>query len=74
MGALTQVAQIALTKALQQDKAANATVLKYLGVVHAFWIGWIFFGEGLSLQSAIGVAIVLLGIILFGWRKKLKTT
>lgn len=74
LGALTQVAQIALTKALQQDKAANATVLKYLGVVHAFWIGWIFFGEGLSLQSAIGVSIVLLGIILFGWRKKLKTT
>lgn len=74
LGVLTQIAQISLTKALQQDKAANATVLKYLGVVHAFLIGWFFFGEGLNLQSAIGVAIILFGIVLFGWRKKVPQT
>ena len=74
LGILTQIAQIALTKALQQDKAANAAILKYLGVVHAFLIGWFFFGEGLNLQSALGVLVVLLGIILFGWSKKRRQT
>lgn len=72
LGSLTQVAQITLTKALQTDKAANAAVLKYLGVIHAFLIGWFYFGEELVIESVIGVLVVLLGIVLFGWKKKLK--
>lgn len=74
LGVLTQIAQITLTKALQFDKAANATVLKYLGVIHAFLIGWFFFGEGISLLSALGVITVLLGIVLFGWKQKVNKT
>lgn len=72
LGALTQVAQITLTKALQFDKAANATILKYLGVVHAFVIGWFFFGERITWQSGLGVVIVLFGIVMFGIKKKVK--
>lgn len=74
LGVFTQVAQITLTKALQGDKAANATVLKYLGVVHAFFIGWFFFGESLTILSALGTGVVLTGIILFGWKGVKKTT
>lgn len=72
LGALTQIAQITLTKALQFDKAANATILKYLGVIHAFVIGWFFFGESITWQSGLGVAIVLFGIVMFGLKKKVK--
>lgn len=74
LGGLTQIAQITLTKALQYDKAANATILKYLGVIHAFLIGWFFFGESIKLISALGVLVVLFGIVLFGWRKKVRQT
>jgi drug/metabolite transporter (DMT)-like permease len=72
LGGFTQIAQIALTKALQSDTAANAVILKYLGVIHAFFIGWFFFDEKITIISAIGVIIVLLGIILFGWKRKPK--
>ncbi len=72
LGVLTQVAQIALTKALHSDKAANAAVLKYLGVIHAFFIGWFYFDEKLVLKSVVGVLVVLTGIVLFGWKKKVK--
>lgn len=65
LGGLTQLAQITLTKALQNDRAANATVLKYLGVVHAFLIGWLYFGEIVSWLSIVGTLIVLVGIVLF---------
>ena len=72
LGTLTQVAQIALTKALQSDKAANVSVLKYLGVVHAFIIGWLFFGEQISILSGIGTLVVLMGVVLFSWKRQLK--
>ena len=72
LGGFTQIAQIALTKALQGDKAANAMVLKYLGVIHAFFIGWFFFDEGITAISAFGVLIVLLGIVLFSWKTQQK--
>lgn len=72
LGGFTQIAQIALTKALQTDTAANAVVLKYLGVIHAFFIGWFFFDENITMISTIGVIIVLLGIILFSWKRKQK--
>tara|TARA_B100001540_G_C15718762_1_gene602014 strand:- start:606 stop:1232 length:627 start_codon:yes stop_codon:yes gene_type:complete len=72
LGGFTQIAQIALTKALQGDKAANAMVLKYLGVIHAFFIGWFFFDEGITAISAFGVLIILLGIVLFSWKTQQK--
>ncbi len=72
LGSFTQIAQIALTKALQGDTAANAIVLKYLGVIHAFFIGWFFFSETITLLSTAGIIIVLIGIILFSWKTKSK--
>jgi drug/metabolite transporter (DMT)-like permease len=72
LGGVTQIAQITLTKALQSDTAANAIVLKYLGVIHAFFIGWFFFEETITFVSFIGIVIVLLGIILFSWKQKLR--
>lgn len=74
LGILTQIAQITLTKALQNDNAANATVLKYFGVIHAFLIGWVYFGEMVSGVSLLGASIVLVGIVLFSISSKRKAT
>lgn len=70
LGVSTQIAQITMTKALQSDKAASVTILKYLGVVHAFGIGWLFFDEKMSWESMVGISVILLGIILFSKSKK----
>lgn len=65
LGFFTQVAQVSMTRALHSDKAANVAVFKYLGVVHAFVIGWLVFGEPISLLTILGIAIIVTGIILF---------
>jgi len=70
LGVFTQIAQVSMTKALQSDKAANVTVFKYLGVVHAFTIGWLIFGEPISMITVLGIGIILTGIILFSKSKK----
>ena len=70
LGLFTQLAQVSMTKALHSDKAANVAVFKYLGVVHAFAIGWLIFGEPISIITAIGIGVILTGIILFSNYKK----
>ena len=65
LGLFTQIAQVSMTKALHSDKAANVAVFKYLGVVHAFAIGWFIFGEPVSLETILGISIIVTGIIFF---------
>ena len=70
LGFFTQVAQVSMTKALHSDKAANVAVFKYLGVLHAFLIGWLIFGEPISLITTLGIAIILTGIVFFSKKDK----
>tara|TARA_B110000211_G_scaffold232813_1_gene297411 strand:- start:1304 stop:2143 length:840 start_codon:yes stop_codon:yes gene_type:complete len=70
LGLFTQVAQVSMTKALHSDKAANVAVFKYLGVIHAFVIGWFIFKEPMSLNTIVGIGVILTGIILFSKYKK----
>jgi len=72
LGFFTQVAQVSMTQALHSDKAANVAVFKYLGVVHAFVIGWFVFGESISLITISGIAIIVTGIILFSKKDNYK--
>lgn len=72
LGFFTQVAQVSMTRALHSDKAANVAVFKYLGVVHAFVIGWLVFGEPISLLTILGIAIIVTGIILFSKKDNYK--
>lgn len=65
IGSLTQVAQISLTKALQSDRAANVSILKYLGVLHAFIFGALVFGEKVNFVTAMGALTVVAGIVFF---------
>lgn len=72
LGAFTQLAQVSMTKALQTDNAASVTVFKYLGVIHAFVIGWLIFGESIPLSTIISGSVILFGIIMFSTSKKIK--
>ena len=71
IGLFTQLAQINMTKALHADTAANVTPLKYLGAIFAVIIGFTIFDERLNLFNFIGIGLILSGVLLNSFRKKL---
>lgn len=64
MGAVTQAAQIYMTKAYQMAKAGAIANYAYLGVVYALIMGYFIFNERFAFIAIIGMGVVILGIIL----------
>lgn len=64
LGAMTQVAQITMTKALQSDNVAQVTSIKYVGSIFALIIGYSVFDEIYEIDALYGIALVLVGVIL----------
>ncbi|MCB9251790.1 MAG: DMT family transporter [Flavobacteriales bacterium] len=71
MGALTQGAQYFLTRAYQNEKVANLAIFTNIGIVYAIINGIIFFGEIPSRVAWIGIFIVLSGLVLNLFAKKI---
>jgi drug/metabolite transporter (DMT)-like permease len=63
-GLATQFAQLAMTKAFMQEKAAKVSSLQYLGLLYALILGWLIFGEGFEPATIMGMVLVSLGVIL----------
>lgn len=63
MGVFTQFAQVTMTKALQSDQTSIITPLKYLGAIYAIAIGSFVFDEYFTLINALGVALIVLGLL-----------
>ena len=57
-------AQIYMTKAFQIESASRIAQLKYLEVIYSLIIGLIWFGEGYSWLSLIGILLILVFMIL----------
>lgn len=64
LGAMTQVAQVTMTKALQSDNVAQVTSIKYVGSIFALIIGYSVFDEVYEIDALYGIGLVLLGVIL----------
>lgn len=64
MGVFTQIAQIAMTKALHADHSSRIMPFKYFGVIYALAIGYLYFGELVPWQSLIGIAIVIASVVI----------
>ena len=64
IGVATQIAQVNMTRAMQLEKLAKVSVVRYLTVVYAILIGYLAFGEALPFWSLVGIVLVLSGIIL----------
>lgn len=64
IGVFTQIGQVQLTKALQQEKIANVTIFNYLGIIYALGAGFIFFGEHYEGLTLWGIALVIGGVLL----------
>lgn len=73
MGILTQIAQVYMTKALQNAEANEITGLKYLGVIFALGFDFFIFGVSYQPMALIGIALVLGGVtvnVLFKGNKR----
>jgi len=64
IGAFTQIAQVNLTHALQNEKLAAISGLNYLGILYALFIGYVFFGETYNWIVLLGIFLVLTGVLL----------
>lgn len=64
IGLATTVAQIYMTKAYQLERAANVTNFNYLGSIYAIIIGYLLFGESISLLAYLGIGVIILSVIL----------
>ncbi len=64
MGVLTQIAQVYMTKALQNAEANEITSLKYLGIIFALGFDLFIFKVIYQPIALVGIAMVLAGVIL----------
>ena len=74
-GLLTQVGQTCLTKALQSERLAHVSILNYTGLIYALAFGVFIFGEVYTMQTMIGIGLVVVGVLLsvvYGKRKPLE--
>jgi drug/metabolite transporter (DMT)-like permease len=74
-GLLTQIGQTCLTKSLQSERLAHVSILNYTGLLYALAFGVFIFAEVYTMQTMIGIALVLLGVLLsviYGQRKPLE--
>ncbi len=72
IGILTQIAQVAMTRAFNADAASRVSPVKYVGAIYAVSIGYFIFNETLSFYAIIGVGLILFGILLNTFFKNLK--
>jgi drug/metabolite transporter (DMT)-like permease len=60
----SQLGQIFLTSALQQEAVAGVAIVNYTGLIYALIIGAVWFGESHSAGTFAGMMLVVLGVLL----------
>lgn len=64
IGITSQLGQIFLTKALQNEKAASVAIVNYTGLVYGLGAGWLLFGEAQPRESILGMLLVIAGVLM----------
>lgn len=64
VGLLTQLAQYYMTVAYQAEEISKLANLNYLGIIYALLWGFILFDEHFALETYLGMALVLVGVVL----------
>jgi drug/metabolite transporter (DMT)-like permease len=63
-GVLAHLGQIHLTKSLHNAQVSSVSILNYAGIVYGLLLGYFLFGETYTLQTIIGIALVVSGVVL----------
>jgi drug/metabolite transporter (DMT)-like permease len=64
IGVFSQLGQIFLTNALQREAVAGIAIVNYTGLIYAVVIGWFVFGEMQTVESMLGMLLVVFGVLL----------
>ncbi|CAN5674837.1 DMT family transporter [soil metagenome] len=64
IGIFSQLGQVFLTNAFQKERAASVAIVNYTGLIYALLIGWFVFGELQTLQSLMGMLLVVCSVVL----------
>ncbi|MBK8415849.1 MAG: DMT family transporter [Bacteroidetes bacterium] len=64
IGIFTQLGQLNMTRALQQDRVANVSIINYTGVIYAIAAGFLLFGEHYGWGTLAGIGLVLAGVVM----------
>ena len=73
IGILTQLGQINLTLALQEEKLADVSILNYLGVLYAIGFGILVFDEIYTFWTILGILFIIGGVLLnYFYKQRLK--
>lgn len=64
VGIFTQIAQVYMTKSLQAENLATVSIVRYLTIIYAVIIGFIWFNEEYNYLTLIGIGLVVIGVIL----------
>lgn len=64
VGIFTQLGQVNLTKALQQDTVASVSIINYTGIIYAIAAGFLIFGEHYGVGTLMGIVLVITGVLL----------
>ena len=64
IGIFTQLGQLNMTKALQQEKVARVSIINYTGVVYAIIAGFLIFDEHYGIGTLSGILLVIAGVVL----------
>jgi drug/metabolite transporter (DMT)-like permease len=73
IGISSQLGQIFLTNALQKEKAASVAIIAYSGLIYGLLVGWFVFSEPQTLESLLGMFLVVCGVVLsvfYGKRRR----
>lgn len=70
IGIATQIAQVNMTKALQLEEVAKVSIVRYLTVVYAIFIGAVFFKDSYDWITLLGIGLVVVGVIANLWYSK----
>lgn len=73
IGIFTQIAQYYMTLSYQNANLAKVASLNYLGVIYALVFGYLLFNESFSWMSFGAIAIILLGVFLNLFDKRIFT-
>jgi drug/metabolite transporter (DMT)-like permease len=69
IGIVTQFAQLYMTKAYQADTLSKISSIQYIGIVFALAFGYLLFDESYDFNSAAGIVIIVIAVILNVWYK-----
>ncbi len=69
MSILTQIAQTAMTKAYQSEALGKLSILNYLGILYAIFLGYLFYHEKVDFYHIIGTLCILSGALANIWIK-----